>query len=93
MGKSQAFKCPRGRKHGCDIVFDDPKDCELPKLMAIVLGIEKGSRATEEKTHCILVVRPKETSSQDGITLYERVGAGYMPGEYLEGLPQACALI
>jgi len=74
-------------------MFDNTLDSEVLHDMAIVLGIEKGSREIEDKKHYILVVRPKEVPHADGTVLYERVGAGYIPGRCLRGEARTCTLV
>lgn len=65
------------------IIFDDPADSVHPNPMAIVLGIEKGSKAIRDKKHYMLVVKPTGTLDSDGNRLYERIGAGHVLGHYL----------
>ncbi|KAF2828834.1 HET-domain-containing protein [Ophiobolus disseminans] len=93
IGRSQPFECSKWKQNEYSIVFDDPTIGELPELMAIVLGVEKSNQTTEEKKHYVLIARPKVTSVQDSVILYERVGAGYMPGKCLEGVSKTCILV
>jgi hypothetical protein len=76
-----------------NIVFDNATYSEFPDAMAIVLGIEKVYESMEDKKHYILVVRSKAVSSADGIKLYERIGAGHIPGKCLKGASQTCTLV
>lgn len=73
-----------------DIIFDIPAKVDEQKIMAVVLGVEKGEAAPEDKTHYILVVTSKEAW---GHSLYGRVGAGHVPGRCLVGQPDDCLLI
>jgi hypothetical protein len=63
-----------------DIIFDIPTQVDHTKVMAVVLGIEKGDTEVQDKRHYILVVVPKKTW---GHALYSRVGAGHIPGRCL----------
>ena len=74
-------------------MFDNILDSEVLESMAIVLGIEKGLKAIDDKKHYILVVRPKMKPSADGAALYERIGAGFIPGRCLRGEPRNCTLV
>jgi len=74
-------------------MFDNTLDSEVLEYMALVLGIEKGPKEIKDKRHYILVVRPKVKPLADGTVLYERVGAGYIPGRCLRGEASICTLV
>ncbi|KAF2828919.1 hypothetical protein CC86DRAFT_347492 [Ophiobolus disseminans] len=73
-----------------DVIFDIPTKVDETRVMAVVLGVEKGDTTLRDKKHYILVVISKEAW---GHALYARVGAGYVPGRCLVGLPENCSLI
>ena len=62
------------------LFFDDPKNSDPPEHICIVLGIEKGTKAKEDKLHYLIVVEATVTLDRDGKKVYERVGVGYLPG-------------
>lgn len=62
------------------LILDTPGGSEQPKTMCVVLGIQKGTRPREDKIHYLLIVTPTTALDRDGSKLYERVGAGYLPG-------------
>lgn len=73
-----------------DIIFDVPAKVDEKKVMAVVLGVEKGDIARGDKKHYILAVTSKEAW---GHALYARVGSGHVPGRCLVGQPESCSLI
>ena len=73
-----------------DIIFDIPAKVDEKKMMAVVLGVEKGDAALGDKKHYVLVVSSKQAW---GHALYERIGAGHVPGRCLVGEPEDCLLI
>jgi hypothetical protein len=93
IGKVQAFDCSAAKRDEHNIVFDDPTNPELLAPMAIILGIEKLLKPVRDKRHYILVVRPKATLMSDSDAVYERVGAGYIPGGCLKGGATNCYLV
>lgn len=92
-GKLQSLCRSNARPGEDNIVFDSATYSKLPDAMAIVLGIEKVCESTEDKKHYILVVRSKAVFSADGTELYERIGAGHIPGRCLKGVPKTCTLV
>jgi hypothetical protein len=74
------------------IVFDDPTSSGAQGYMAIVLGIEKTPKDIADKRHYILVVRLDVDAATNFDSVYERVGAGYVPGRYLVGEATNCVL-
>ncbi|KAH8719330.1 hypothetical protein GQ44DRAFT_659386, partial [Phaeosphaeriaceae sp. PMI808] len=67
----------------CQVIFDTFADYKQCQTKAVVLGVEKGHKATEDKRHYILVVIPTTTPDSDGSFVCKRVGAGYVPGRCL----------
>lgn len=92
-GKAQVFDITAARVNEDSVMFDNTLDSEVLEYMALVLGIEKGPKEIKDKRHYILVVRPKVKPLADGTVLYERVGAGYIPGRCLRGEASICTLV
>ena len=92
-GISRVFDLTRVRVNEEDVIFDNLLDSDILRCEAIVLGIEKGIQAIEDRKHYVLMVRPNGTHSPDGEVLYERIGAGYVPGRCLKGLSKVCTLV
>ena len=76
-------------------VAEDAADCATGKLYfdmlgervgemrCVVLGVEKG-RVLSELRHYFILVEPVGGFAHVGeVGLYERVGAGYLPGKYI----------
>lgn len=72
------------------IVLDIPTDVDQDQMMAVALGIEEGETAIEDRKHYVLVVVSKHLW---GHKLYERVGAGYVPGRCFIGGVMDCVLV
>ncbi|KAK0648736.1 hypothetical protein B0T16DRAFT_456196 [Cercophora newfieldiana] len=55
------------------------------QVQCVVLGVEKGQEEPGSRIHYFIIVRPAgaRAASLDDIELYERVGAGYLPGKYI----------
>jgi hypothetical protein len=89
-GKMRAFDYSMPE---CSIVFDDCTTPPSSEAMAFLLSIEKTPKHIDDKKHYILVVKPKKARGQDGGTMYERIGAGYVLGRCLRGEVTTCALV
>lgn len=63
------------------LFFDNPGGSEQPQTMCAVLGIEKGIKLLRDKMHYLIIVKPTKALDRDGKKIYERVGAGYLPGK------------
>lgn len=61
------------------LMFDTPADTDRYNAKCVVLGIQKGTMALNDKRHHVLVVVPTDRFDNDS-RVYERVGAGYLPG-------------
>ncbi|KAF4456333.1 HET-domain-containing protein [Fusarium austroafricanum] len=61
-------------------VFDSPSDSEKATSKCVVLGRQR-DQPEPVKVHYVLLVQPKSPSSQ----IYQRVGAGTLPGRCIEG--------
>jgi hypothetical protein len=73
------------------LVYDIPAEVNDKEMMAVSIGLEKGETSLEDRKHYILVVIPKRLYWKQA--LYERVGAGYVPGRCLIGDRKDCILI
>lgn len=62
------------------LFFDNPGGSDQPELMSVVLGIEKGAKASRDKIHYLIVIKVTKTLDRDGRRICERVGSGYLPG-------------
>lgn len=69
-----------------ELIFDEHENPLLPSSLCVVLGVAKGTQIPTERRHCVLVINPR--GSRDGVTIYERVGTGFLPGKCLAP-PQA----
>ncbi|OBT63537.1 hypothetical protein VE03_07019 [Pseudogymnoascus sp. 23342-1-I1] len=63
-----------------ELILDSPGGSEQRMTLCVVLGIQKGAVPVEEKLHYLLLVVATSNHDSDGNELYERVGAGYLPG-------------
>lgn len=68
-----------------DYVYNAPKSRLPPDSLCVVLGIAKGKESESERKHCVIIIKP--TGEQDGTTVYERIGAGFLPGKCLAPRP------
>lgn len=64
-----------------ELIFDTPHGSSIPKPLCVVLGKAKGSPSPETRRHYILIVAVAGQKGRAGETIYERVGAGYLPGK------------
>ncbi|XP_014559825.1 hypothetical protein COCVIDRAFT_90891 [Bipolaris victoriae FI3] len=64
-----------------ELIFDTPNRSSMPKTLCVVLGKAKGSPSPETRRHYILIVAVAGHKGCAGETIYERVGAGYLPGK------------
>jgi hypothetical protein len=86
------FQLPVAESQEHEIIFDDSGRSKQDQTRAIVLGIEKGPEATNEKKHYVLVVDLTAMTTSGERRYCKRVGAGYLPGKWLTGEPIPCAL-
>lgn len=64
-----------------DLIFDSPAEPDQVTTLCVVLGIQRGKIPLKDKRHYVLIVVPTQDLMSDGARLYERVGAGYLPGK------------
>lgn len=65
-----------------EVVFDIPGAPKPAKRICVVLGKAKGSLLPDSRKHWVLVIAPT-ARRRKGSLVYERIGAGYMPGRCL----------
>ncbi|KAI0198028.1 hypothetical protein F4808DRAFT_473132 [Astrocystis sublimbata] len=65
-----------------EIILDDPLGAQQPAAQCVVLGVKKGAKRLEvrDRMHYLLVVATTNRKDGSGLRIYERVGAGYLPG-------------
>ncbi|KAJ2996358.1 hypothetical protein NUW58_g989 [Xylaria curta] len=63
-----------------DIVLDNPRGPQQRATECVVLGVKKGMADLKKRTHYLLVVMATSKLDRNGLKVYERVGAGYLPG-------------
>lgn len=64
-----------------ELVFDCPGGSAQPRTLCVVLGKAKGSVSPETQRNYVLVVALVRGLDREGNKVYERVGAGYLPGK------------
>lgn len=69
-----------------EIIFDRTSKNPPSSTKCIVLGRKKGLWSLKDKhrIHYLLVVESSEKVDRDGRRIYERVGAGYLPGSCID---------
>ncbi|KAI0439233.1 hypothetical protein F4803DRAFT_564698 [Xylaria telfairii] len=68
------------------IVYDETgmTDGAISSVRCVVIGKTKGGALTENKTHYVLLVAPGAAIATKGTKVYERIGAGSMPGRFID---------
>ncbi|KAJ8130175.1 hypothetical protein O1611_g3458 [Lasiodiplodia mahajangana] len=69
-----------------EIILDNPGGSYTPPTECVVLGIKKGMAElkAKDRTHYLLVVTATTRQDINGLPIYERVGAGYLPGKCIK---------
>jgi len=75
------IKCSDPEKMSLEI--DSPGGSLQPKTLCIILGRQKGV-PLKEKRHYLLFIKRTANRDRRGAPLYERVGAGFLPGRCIE---------
>ncbi|KAH8895808.1 hypothetical protein GQ53DRAFT_792351 [Thozetella sp. PMI_491] len=65
------------------LIFDCPGGSMQLETKCVVLGKQNGPAHIEDQRHYMLLVAPTMTLDCDGNKIYERVGAGYLPGRHV----------
>jgi hypothetical protein len=73
-----------------ELIFDTPGGSSQPKTLCVLLGKARGSPDPETQRHYILIVAATAEQDRSGSKLYERVGAGYLPGKCIS--PSCCSV-
>lgn len=56
----------------------------LSSVLCVVIGRPKGNSLMESRIHYVLLVAPRGAMGVKGTKIYERVGAGNMPGRLID---------
>jgi len=65
-----------------NLVWDMPGQSEQPETRCVVLGRVKNNQIPrDQQRHYLLLVKATLTGYQRGYKIFERVGAGYLPGK------------
>jgi hypothetical protein len=72
------------------LYFDDYRlgKAEISTLQCVILGVEQGRQSLSSKIHYFILVAPAGSHARDGTKVYERIGAGYLPGRYISAAGQ-----
>lgn len=65
-----------------DLVYDVPEEANTRITKCVIIGEQKNATDPGAARHYVLIISPKEPRSTG---VYERIGAGYMPGRFIEG--------
>lgn len=68
-----------------EIVLDCPGGSQPLATKAVVLGVQKGEAPLKYRTHYLLIIAESAARDRDGTKIYERVGAGLLPGRCISG--------
>ena len=71
------------------IIYDRSAEEVKAKVKCIVLGIKRGSEPYEAREHYVLFVTPVDAEEK----IWQRVGAGYLPGSCIFGLGSSVVVI
>jgi hypothetical protein len=66
------------------LLFDSPGGSEKLRTMCVVLGIEQGPKPLAERMHYLILIKPSNALVPESNKIYERVGAGYLPGKCIK---------
>jgi hypothetical protein len=73
-----------------ELIFDTPGGSSQPETLCVVLGKARGSSDPDSQTHYILIVAATAKQDRGESKLYQRVGAGYLPGKCIS--PSDCSI-
>ncbi|KAI3336766.1 hypothetical protein HD806DRAFT_517809 [Xylariaceae sp. AK1471] len=65
------------------LYYDIPQEEGNDRVRCVVLGVEAGRQAVGSRLHYFILVRPARSRPSGPNQVYERVGAGYLPGRYI----------
>ncbi|KAI8933247.1 hypothetical protein NX059_009878 [Plenodomus lindquistii] len=80
--KAKAYNCNVSTAQGDDreLVFDDPARAPHDDSTCIILGKAKGAQSRKTQRHFVLIITPMFTIVEGHTQSFERIGAGYLPG-------------
>lgn len=81
IAKVQGFELHQDGNEDSLIVFDSPQQGAFE---CVVLGKDEGEQSLEDKKHYLLVVKAMNRQDGSGKMVYERVGAGCLPGRCIK---------
>lgn len=61
------------------LIFDSQEKPLPPKSLCVMLSKAKNSSVEKDQKRCLLIIKP--VTQSDGTTVYERIGAGFLPGK------------
>lgn len=69
-----------------EIIPDRPGGSQQPATKCVVLGIQQTAAdlGDDMKEHYVLIVASTNQKDEGGHLIYERVGAGYLPGKFIK---------
>lgn len=62
-----------------ELTFDNPGKPLPHRSLCVVMGKAKGRSLPDEQRNCLLIITP--VVGQNGKVVYERIGAGFLPGK------------
>lgn len=62
------------------LMFDTPAYMDQVNSKCVIMAIQKGLMDLVDKRHYVLVVAPTDRFAANNTRVYERVGAGFLPG-------------
>jgi hypothetical protein len=79
-GKVRDITVGREDETSGKLYYDTPSESQKKKTQCVVLGVEKGNQAIGSLLHYFILVQPARSRLLGETNVYERVGAGYLPG-------------
>lgn len=81
----RSFSLPLTSSDDVEVVFDSPGGSKGAAKNCVILGRQIEARPVEERRHYVLVVVPALAAHAiKGRQPFERVGAGFMPGRFID---------
>ncbi|KAJ4348747.1 uncharacterized protein N0V89_010125 [Didymosphaeria variabile] len=81
---ARAFDCTSARKEQYTFIGDSQKGSAPKWGMCVVLGIQIGSLMAIDKQHYVLLIARTGKMDSNGLQRWERIGAGWLLGEFLK---------
>jgi hypothetical protein len=87
-GEVRAIKLDITDEKNKQLYFDSFEVVDTSVVQCVVLGVEQGIQPLSSKIHYFILVAPMISLESDGSKVYERIGAGYLPGRYISAAGQ-----